>query len=563
MTKRAGLALFLAMAALFLIANRASYKGYFQDDDLNSVSWAPQLSLVDFAKGLLTPRFIPGNFRPVGHFYYYLMGSWFHLDFPKYLAVLHALHFLNVWLVWKLARKLGVGIFAASAGTLFFAFHMTVFDAYWKPMYVFDVLCATFCLTSVLLYAHKRVVLSFVAFWLAYKSKELAVMLPAVLVCYEFWFGERRWKPLVPFFVVSASFGIQGLLPRPAESSDYTFQFTPGAIWKTLSFYSSKILLIPYAGLAVLGLPLIVRDRRVWFGVAFLCLFFVPLLFLPGRLFGAYCYLPLAGAAIALAGISINQAALVTALFLIWIPWNIVHLRRNRREALQIADDNRSYVASLRQLARSSPETRFFIFDGAPFSFHSWGVEGALNYFYGRTDLRLHYIGDPDTGKLLQSDSVAVLTWDPVNRRFWSVSHGPDTPDAAYILMDSQTPLWQLHEGWYPLEDRFRWTSPKATARLRRPPHATQFELVVNISPDQIKDLGRTKVEVMINGDLLGTHEFTRSGWQTVHWDLPPSAAEHADVEFRIQPEYHPSNGDPRSLGIATVSFGFLPRERP
>ena len=51
-------------------------------------------------------------------------------------------------------------------------------DAYWKPMYVFDLFCTTFCLASILLYAHGRWILSFIAFWLAYKSKELAVMLP-------------------------------------------------------------------------------------------------------------------------------------------------------------------------------------------------------------------------------------------------------------------------------------------------------------------------------------------------------------------------------------------------
>ena len=38
MTKRAGAALFLAMAALFLVANRAAYKGYFQDDEINNLA---------------------------------------------------------------------------------------------------------------------------------------------------------------------------------------------------------------------------------------------------------------------------------------------------------------------------------------------------------------------------------------------------------------------------------------------------------------------------------------------------------------------------------------------
>ena len=59
-------------------------------------------------------------------------------------------------------------------------------------MYAFDLFCATFCLLSLLCWIKRRWVLSFLAFWLAYKSKELAVMLPAILACYELWFGKRQ-----------------------------------------------------------------------------------------------------------------------------------------------------------------------------------------------------------------------------------------------------------------------------------------------------------------------------------------------------------------------------------
>ena len=126
-----------------------------------------------------------------------------------------------------------------------------------------------------------------------------SVLLPVVLACYEFWMAEKRsWKPLIPFFAVSLSFGLQGVLLNQNVDNDYTFRFTPAAFWTTLRFYSSKLFLIPYAGLALLPLPFLIRDRRLWFGAAIVCLFFIPLMFLPGRLFSAYCYLPLAGFAL-------------------------------------------------------------------------------------------------------------------------------------------------------------------------------------------------------------------------------------------------------------------------
>src|SRR5437879_12719175 len=148
MNRRAGAALFLATAVLFLIANRGAYQGYFQDDELDNISWAPTLSAGTFVEGLLTPKFLAGNFRPTGHFYFAFMGKHFGLNFPKYLFPIHALHLLNVWLVWLIVRRMGATPFAAAAGALFFAFHMAAFDVFWKPMYVFDLLCATFCLAS-------------------------------------------------------------------------------------------------------------------------------------------------------------------------------------------------------------------------------------------------------------------------------------------------------------------------------------------------------------------------------------------------------------------------------
>jgi len=181
MTKRAGAALLLATAALFLIANRASYKGYFQDDELNNISWTRDMPALEYGKAVLTPRFFTNNFRPVGHYYYREMSLRYGLDFPKYLPLMHFAHILNFWLVWLLARRLGLAPLAASLGTLFFAFNMAVFEVYWKPMYVFDLFCTTFALACILLYARRQYVLSFCAFWLAYKSKELAVMIPETL----------------------------------------------------------------------------------------------------------------------------------------------------------------------------------------------------------------------------------------------------------------------------------------------------------------------------------------------------------------------------------------------
>src|SRR5207237_6965307 len=107
----------------------------------------------DFITPLLTPRFFENNFRPVGHLSYWFMGRLAGLTFPPYILVIHAVHLINVVLLWLLLRRLELPPAADATGVLFFAFHMAAFDVYWKFMYVFDLLCGTFCLLSLLAYA--------------------------------------------------------------------------------------------------------------------------------------------------------------------------------------------------------------------------------------------------------------------------------------------------------------------------------------------------------------------------------------------------------------------------
>ncbi|MGH9719613.1 MAG: hypothetical protein ACRD8O_05335 [Bryobacteraceae bacterium] len=558
MTKAAGLGLFLATAVLFFIANRAAYQGYFQDDELDNMSWTRDIPLADFATTTLTPRFLGNNFRPVGHLFFRLMAERFGLRYAPYVLAVHLLHLANIWLLWTLVRRLGAPPLASAAGTLLFAFHMGAFDAVWKPMYIFDVFCAFFSLASLLLYVRRRIVLSFCAFWLAYKSKELAVMLPAVLACWEFWLGERRWKPLAPFFAASISFGVQGMLLNPNVDNDYTLRFSPAAIWKSTAFYSSKLLLIPFAGLALLALPFLSREARVRFGIAAMALFFVPLLVLPGRLFGAYCYLPITGLAIAASGVPPFSHAVPAALLLtIWLPLNYYHLRANRRYALSVAGENRAYVTTLADFARQSPESRVFVYDGRPQELRQWGIHGALRCVFRRPDIELKSIADKDVRKALDDPRAALLSWDAGRRKLAVMPRGPDV---AFIEMGPETPIWQLGDGWFGPEGRFRWIEPVATARLLRPAGARRFEVTLNISPLFIREVGRTEVEVSIDGRRIGAETFTTNGWLTVGWPVVPEpSASIVEVRFRVEPGYQPSSGDPRKLGIPIVSFGFRP----
>jgi hypothetical protein len=415
MTTRAGVVLLVAFIAVFLALNWGAYHGYFQDDEIDNLSWTPALGAMDFLKGVVTPLYFPNNFRPVGHYYFHAIEGLAGLNFPAYVGVLQAAHVLNVWLLWVVMRRMGAGTVAAAAACCFFGLHMALFDNFWKPMYVFDVLCTSFCLASILAWVRGRWVWSFVAFWMAYKCKELAVMLPVVLACCEFWCGKRRqWWALLPFFLVSASFGIQGVLRNPNVDNDYTFRFTLAALEKTLPFYTGRVFLIPWAGLAVFALAAVARDRRAWFGLAMMSLFFVPMLFLPGRMFSAYCYLPFAGLAIALSAVNATVLALAVAL---WMPMNVHELRVRSRETLARDAEIRSWMDTVDRFAASGQKVDAFVYSGSPGGFAAWGVEGALKYFYSRLDLTVKWSEDPAAKELMATKRVALIEWDGIRKR--------------------------------------------------------------------------------------------------------------------------------------------------
>lgn len=547
----------LAIFALFLAANRKSWLGYFQDDDLDNIGWTSQLPAAAYVEGLLKPTFDKNNFRPVGHFFYHAMERAAGLNFPPYLAALTLLNLLNIALVFVLARRANLGETGSAIAALWFSMHPAAFDAWWKPTYVFDVLCATFCLLSLLAWSYRRWALSFIAFWIAYKAKEPAILLPAVLLAWEMWLGERKWKRLVPFFAVSALFGIQAMVSGTRGTDEYTLSFWPDDMWRSAVYYASQMFAIPYLGLATLGLGFVFRDRRVWIGLGAMWLFLLPVLALPRHLYAVYLYLPLVGLSLAVGVIFekyIPRPALAAAaLFAVWIPVTYMQMKPVRGLALASAGDNRTYVATLAGYVREHPAQTQYVYDGFPYRLRYWGIEGLVRYLRRSPGQRIAGYDQPEAAKLL--GTAPVLSWD-FGRRRLDIIERAGGPDQPYLSMERQTPLWQLGEGWFQRAEGFRWSRPDPSARLYRPEGSRLFEVVLNLGPDFMAEAKSVKLQLLLDGQEAGDHEFRSPGIITHRFDLSPAQPGTVKVEFRIG-EFHPSNGDPRVLGAPFVAFGF------
>lgn len=543
---------------LFYVASKGAYKGFFSADDLDNLAWTRHAELKSFFVGLVTPQFYASNFRPIGHFYFWALGHAAALDFRPYVAVLHALHLVNLALLWRLLQRLDFSWAARAIGVIFFAFHMAVFDAYWKPMYVFDVLCAVFSLLSVLLWIDKRRWMSLLCFWLAYKSKELAVAVPVILLAYEYLLASFHWKTLVWHFAGGAWFTAQALFAQGGRGGDYGLRLTPLTLWQTLDFYASQILLVRHAGFGLALLPLWIRDRRLWWGLLSAALWLAPMLMVPGRRFGAYLYLPLAGLAVAVAALTERVGwKWVAAPLAVWLGFNYAEMRHMRRATLAEAEETAAYVYSLADLAKNGKDIDTVLVDSAPASLRRWGVEGALRYTFDRDDIELIYLEDSDHKEPRPESTLAMLSWDGPLKKLYTMRRTAALGDAPYVEMTRLTPVWQLTKGWYQREGNYRWTMPRAEARVRRPPGANEFQVTVNIGPDYIRAVGKATLKVNVGGQGLGAREFTTNGWLTERFAMPPGAEGNVDVVFTVDPPFRPKNGDPRPLGIPIAAFGF------
>jgi hypothetical protein len=476
------------------------------------------------------------------------------LRFAPYLVAIQLIHLVNVLLVYLLARAVGAKPFGACAAALLFVFHAAALDIYWLPMYAFDLLCATFTLICLLAYVNRQMTISIVSFWLAIKCKETCILLPAVLALLEFWLASRKWKRLIPFIAVAGVILIFAFLGNVHRDNDYTFRFTFTAFKTCVLYYARALTFVPYLGLAILAvLMLAYANARVRWGIAAFLLLLAPLLFLPGRLYEAYLYVPLIGLAIA---VSFATPVVAVLLFVVWLPWNYMQIKPYRNQNLAQAEERIKWFQTARDFVAAHPQTERFVYDSAPESLTSLGINGALRGLRPpEASTYIAAIGSNEARDLLTHPPFALLTWDAGYHRLLALGNRPDVP---YIRLDSSAPAWQLEQGWSGNQGPFRWMEPTAKARLFRPREARTFQILVYVSQVYIERLNESKFEVLLGGNSLGIQTLREAKPTKISFPLPDGPEGIVQVEFRVSP---PLTGPDISgaLGQPIGEFGFVP----
>ena len=553
MIKRVAIA--AVLAALFFLANRGAYRSFFFGDDLDNLAWTGPVPGERFVRAMVSPVYTANNFRPTGHGLYHLWSQTAGLWFPANVGTIQALHLLNALLLFWLLRRVGSGEWQAAVGAVAWMFHMALFGAFWRPMYVFDVLCGLFVLLALLAWTGQRWVLAFVCFWLAVKSKEHAVLLPAVLFLYEWTLGQKRWKPLVPFALASFGIGLQGVFANRAAGADYKLVFSPASVLATAWTYAKQFWFV--ALLFAFGARR--EDRGVWWGAGWFAMLLAPMLVLPGRVNPVYLYVPLMGlaAAIALMITARARVAWVAALMIAWLAGNFLWMRELRRAELTLAGENRAYFEGLARVGPALAEPELYIYDGYPQGLDWWGISGAVRLITGRAEARMAPVQADDLKAQAEGKAVMQLFWDPVQRTLATHVRSANYPELALLDMGRYVPFWQLEEGWHKQEGGYRWSKPHAEVSLMRPAGAARFELRVNIGPGHIAKVKPVRVRVRVDGEDLGEAVFEKQGWQTVGWTVGPKPAGRVRAVLDVSPPFHPGETDPRVLGVAVGSIGY------
>jgi hypothetical protein len=259
-----------------------------------------------------------------------------------YHATNLALHLAVCALLFFLFRRLTSNADGAFAATLLFAVH----PAHSEPVGFIsaraDLICGLFMLLAVIWYlqgpaTQKRSwrLMSAAAFALALLSKIVAIVLPALIAVHLVLTPreKRRWALLLPYVAISIAFlglhafvvpmkGPEGtaLGIRIASAGPVLMNYLRIAFWPSGAkvFHDVALETSPYSfaglaawsGLAALSTAVLLRARRspaatlgfVWFVGALLPVCGIVILLYPAIMADRYLYIPLMGAALAIAG---------------------------------------------------------------------------------------------------------------------------------------------------------------------------------------------------------------------------------------------------------------------
>lgn len=135
---------------------------------------------------------------------------------------------------------------------------------------------------------------------------------------------------------------------------------------------------------------------------------------------------------------------------------------------------------------------------------------------------------------------------------------------ASVVRMSDATAKTQLVSGFYDIENNaWRWTAGKFSVLLRAPRGAAgaTVTFAFTIADVSVQKLGPISLTAMVNGMVLKTEQYEKSGPQAFTADLLPSmlTTDSVRVDFVLDKSI-PPGVDRRELGVIATSVGLSPK---
>ncbi len=401
LSSRSALVLLGLITVYALFLSGGGIRGFFTGDDGGNLSLSQNHGYwsVPFSRLLLsTVSVVTPEYRPVGGLFYrslYALAGFHPLPFR---IACFAIMIANFILTYRLLNRLTNPVTAITA-VAFTCYHASFVDLYWSTGTVYDLLCYGFLLLGFLFYLRARertsrgawraFSYSLVAFALAIGSKEMALVLPPILVLFELLRVEPARASIRVRIAWIAVFGALAAASLASKlladnflklGSLYVVHWSGPYIANSYRHYLTLLCYMPRpltnleCSLLLLGMVAIgsvLRARVYWFGLLFFFAALVPVAVITPRS-GFVMYLPLAGlglsaatATVALAErLPIRAAFVPIAVLTFLLPLHMLARPRFETSVSRYHALTRRFFEQIGQkLPNPGPAPRILLFD--------------------------------------------------------------------------------------------------------------------------------------------------------------------------------------------------------
>jgi hypothetical protein len=591
---------------------------WFSEDDF---AWLNLRNhVVDF-HSFLWAMFAPlaqGTIRPLSERGFFMVFTYF---FGLHARAFHEWIFANqlvvIALVMLVTRKVTQSALAAFLAPILWMCSIAVVTPLaWAAAYN-QVLCALFLLASFYLFIRYTETGQKGFYWalwatflLGFGANEINVVFPAIAALYALLFARRYWLSTIPMFAVSGVYAVIHQLVR-GQVSDYYYDmdYHPASLARTLGQYWRILVGVPdyiafrhrpawigVAGLIVLSVALLgfaswQFARRKFLPAFFLGWFLIvlaPLLPVHNHVTDYYLFVPELGIAM-LSAYAVSEVwkfgwarPLAVALVLIYaIPSGVVARlytkavydrgERSRHLVQGVAYAKKIHPGKTILLENVDDELFWTSVYDSPFRILGW------NDILMTPDCLSLIKPDPHFGPIdpyvlpaagvanaLHDGSAVVYAVEGgklrnITRTYAAIVQSqPPPPLASFIQVGASHFQSQIGDGWYSIEDGFRWSGKHATVYLAGPTAPGQKLVVHGFPADVQTKSGPLRFALTIDGRPQPEHVID-GAHPEVQFEYPLPAdlvgKPRIEVSFTLDRTIK-APGDERALGLAFGEFG-------